>query len=268
MPEIPEMPSLFPHRLQSLLERVEHNVERWNQLAEKLPEVIEAVERLENRVEQAMTRIHSETDRCLQQIRQLEEQRLAVQVAPVAPQNPLPDRRSLQRDMEQSLEDLLKREIQNLQRETLDPVQSQLRQLKSTVDRLSLTPPVAFPIPTTPALDLEPRLKAQDHRVAEFGQQLEAVQKAMQVFHDQHHQNHHMLAEQVQALQGDLKGLQNHMLEVDKSNNEAVQQILHAQRSDSESVNQSIGTLEQAFQEFRGWYQSARPLARLFSGPK
>ncbi|WP_034336417.1 hypothetical protein [Deinococcus misasensis] len=267
MPETPET-SLFPHRLQSLLERVEHNVERWNQLAEKLPEVIEAVERLENRVEQAMTRIHSETDRCLQQIRQLEEQRLAVQVAPVAPQNPLPDRRSLQREMEQSLEDLLKREIQNLERGTLEPIQSQLRQLKNTVDRLPLTPSFSVPVLASPALDLEPHLKAQEHRVSELGQQLEAVQKAVQVFHDQHHQNHHLLAEQVQALQGDLKSLQNHLLEVDKSNKDTVQQILHAQRSDSERVNQSIGALEQSFQEFRGWYQSARPLARLFSGPK
>lgn len=267
MAETPEIHP-FPHRLQSLLERVEHNLDRWNQLAEKLPEVVEAVERLESRVEQAMIRIHSETDRCFQQIRQLEEQRHAVQVAPAALQNPLPDRSFLQREMEQSLGDLLKREIQNLERGMLEPVQSQLRQLKSTVDRLSLTPSVSVPVLATPALDLEPRLKAQDHRVAEFGQQLEAVQKAMQVFHDQHHQNHHMLVEQVQVLQGDLKSLQNHLLEVDKSNKDTVQQILHAQRSDSESVNQSIGALEQSFQEFRGWYQSARPLARLFSGPK
>lgn len=267
MPENPET-SPFSHRLQSLLERVEHNLDRWNQLAEKLPEVIEAVERLENRVEQALTRMHSETDRCMQQVRQLEGQQPAVQVAPAASQNPLPDRRSLQREMEQSLEDLLKREIQNLERGMLEPVQSQLRQLKSTVDRLSLTPPVSVPVLASPALEPEPLLKAQDQRVSELGQQLEAVQKAVQVFHNQHHQNHHMLVEQVQALQGDLKGLQNHVLEVDTSNKETVQHILHAQRSDSERVNQSLVTLEQAFQEFRGWYQSARPLARLFSGPK
>lgn len=283
MPETPtsQDPSHhIPPHLQPLMERLERNLNLWTQLSEKLPEVIYAVEHLERRVDEAMQRLQQGMEQHQQQLARLNREAVRPAVPETRPEPSGPAapsavdlrrlRQEVQDEMALELRQQLDREVQALTRNTLQPLQTQMQHLRIAVDQIAQTANVPVqPIVQGPSLaHIESQIQAQQ---AEFGllqQHIESLQQSQQQVEENHRTSHQLLADHLQSLQGGLQGLQTHLVEVEKSSRDSIQQVMHAQAHDRETWNQGLQQLEQAFTEFQNWYQGAKPLARLFARPK
>ncbi|GEM46962.1 hypothetical protein [Deinococcus cellulosilyticus] len=273
MPETPQI----AENLAEKLERLELNLQRWERLGEKLPDVILAVEHLERRAEDAILRMQQEMDRHREELNRLQPRMPAVpkeEPRSSASAQPAPvDASRMKQDLLNALHEQMDCELQAFSRNALDPLHNQMQHLKISVQQMSLSSGPAQPIPQGPSTAvLESQIMAQQQEINKLKNQLQMMEESQQTVQEQQREGHQVLSEHVQSLQGGIQGLQSYVLQVEKSTQNSVQnsiqQLMQQQATDREHLNHSLQQLEHAFNEFQSWYQGAKPLARLFSRPK